>query len=272
VTHTIRTLRLGEIYLPGAHEGGDWTPVCAWCLHDGASWTLVDTGMAEAAVIRSKWRVEARGGGIPALQAGLADLGITPADITTVILTHLHFDHAWNLELFPAARVLVQKDELIHAIDPAPSQRLYYSRHTIGQVLDRRRPDALELIEGDRDLADGLWILKAPGHTPGMQAVCVRTARGVVGLVSDLGEEYGCWYPNDPMATRHPKRYLADTCRPGSIRSESERDYIASMRRILDRVDIVVPAHDARIPTHMPAEWWAVPQVALTASGEKGAG
>src|SRR4051794_22711777 len=138
--YTIRTLRLGELFLPGAHENGDWTPIHAWCLHDGATWTLVDTGMAGAAEVKAKWNVEAKGGGAPALQAALGELGIGCADIGCVILTHLHFDHAWNLELFPKAKVFLQKDELVHAVDPVPSQRLYYTRHTTSQILERRRP------------------------------------------------------------------------------------------------------------------------------------
>ncbi len=260
MAYTIHTLRLGELYLPGAHESGDWTPVCAWLLNDGRDWTLVDTGMASAEEIKAKWKVDARGGGEAALRAAMRPMGIGPQDISRVILTHLHFDHAWNLELFPKAQVLLQKDELMHAIDPVPSQRLYYTRHTISQVLDRRRPAALELIEGDRELAEGLTLLKAPGHTPGMQVACVTTERGRVGLVSDLGEEYGCWFPADARATRTPLRFLADTFRPGAIRSESERTYIESMRRVFDQVDIVVPAHDPRIPGALPAEWFACPE------------
>lgn len=259
MAYTIHTLRLGALHLPGAHESGDWTPVCAWLLHDGASWTLVDTGMASAADIKAKWRVEAKGGGAAALHEALQLHGIGPGDITRIILTHLHFDHAWNLELFPNAQVLVQRDELMHAIDPVPSQRLYYTRHTIDQVLERRRPAHLTLVEGDRSLAEGLTLLKAPGHTPGMQVVCVTTDRGRVGLVSDLGEEYGCWFPADPRATRTPQRFLSDTFRPGAIRSESELTYVGSMRRVFDQVDIVVPAHDTRIPGSMPEEWFACP-------------
>jgi len=266
VPYTVRTLRLGEIYLPGAHENSDWTPICAWCLHDGTNWTLVDTGMADAKAVTAKWKIEARGGGEAALREALAPLGITPADIGCVILTHLHFDHAWNLELFPKARMLVQKEELVHALDPVPSQRLYYTRHTMEQLLDRRRPAQLELLEGDRELADGLTVLKTPGHTPGMQVTCVTTARGRVGLVSDLGEEYGCWYPADPAATPRPQRFLADTFRPGAIRSESERTYIASMRRVFERVDIVVPAHDVRIPTDIPTEWYDRPRHPVAAA------
>lgn len=259
MVYRIHTLRLGALHLPGAHESGDWTPICAWLLHDGTRWTLVDTGMASAAEIRAKWKVEARGGGEAALRDALQPFSIGPGDIGQVILTHLHFDHAWNLELFPKARVLLQRDELMHAIDPVPSQRLYYTRHTINQVLDRRRPASLELVDGDRPLGEGLALVKAPGHTPGMQAVCVTTSRGRVGLVSDLGEEYGCWFPADTSATRTPQRFLADTFRPGSIRSESELTYIASMRRVFDQVDIVVPAHDTRIPGSIPDEWFARP-------------
>jgi glyoxylase-like metal-dependent hydrolase (beta-lactamase superfamily II) len=259
MTYTIHTLRLGALYLPGAHESADWTPVCGWLLHDGAAWTLVDTGMASAAEVTAKWKVPARGGGEAALRQAMQPFSIGPEDVSQVILTHLHFDHAWNLELFPKAQVLVQRDELMHAIDPAPSQRLYYTRHTINQMLERRRPAALELIEGDRQMSEGLTLLKAPGHTPGLQVACVTTARGRVGLVSDLGEEYGCWFPADRRATRTPLAYLADTFRPGSIRSESERTYIASMRRVSEQVDIVVPAHDPRIPTNLPEEWFACP-------------
>ena len=53
---------------------------------------------------------------------------------------------------------------------------------------------------------------------------------------------------------------LGDTFMAGPIRSESERDWIAAMRRVMDNSDIVVPAHDFRIPMHMPADWWAIPE------------
>ena len=43
------------------------------------------------------------------------------------------------------------------------------------------------------------------------------------------------------------------------IRSESERDWNAAMKRVLDHADIVVPAHDSRIPKRMPEEWFAIP-------------
>jgi glyoxylase-like metal-dependent hydrolase (beta-lactamase superfamily II) len=255
----IHTLSTGDLLLPGFHESGDWIPSHAWALTDGTHWVLVDSGMPSPEEMRTRLKVEARGGGTETLCGALAEIGVKPADIGTLILTHLHFDHAWNLDLFPAAQIVVQRDELIHAIDPVPTQRIYYFKPSYVPLLERRRPSGLRLVDGDAIILPGLEVMKAPGHTPGLQAVLARTARGTVGLVSDLGEEYASWFPADPRATKRPMNAMRDAFRPGSIRSESELTYIASMRRVLTRADIVVPAHDDRIPRQMPDEWWAIP-------------
>jgi glyoxylase-like metal-dependent hydrolase (beta-lactamase superfamily II) len=115
------------------------------------------------------------------------------------------------------------------------------------------------LIDGDYDFREGIKLLSVPSHTPGMQVPIVTTTAGKVALVSDLGDHYMYWFPADPRATKWPKRYLSDTFLPGSIRSESERDWAAAMQRVLDQADIVVPAHDFRIPKRMPEEWFAIP-------------
>jgi N-acyl homoserine lactone hydrolase len=255
----IHTLGTGDLLLPGFHESGDWIPTHAWALTDGATWVMVDSGMPSPDEMKAKWKVEARGGGADWLRAALAKVGATSDQIGTLILTHLHFDHAWNLELFPKAQVIVQREELFHAIDPVPTQRLYYAKPSYLPLLDRRRPAALRLIDGDAVILPGLEVLKSPGHTPGMQIVLAKTARGTVGLVSDLGEEYSAWYPADPRATKAPSNAMRGAFRPGAIRSESEMAYSGSMARVLARADIVVPAHDDRIPRTMPDQWWAVP-------------
>ena len=133
-------------------------------------------------------------------------------------------------------------------IDPVPTQRIYYHKETLIDLLQRKRPSALRLIEGDLELVDGVRLLKVPGHTPGMQVAVVTTARGRVALVSDLGDHYRCWHPADPRASSTPMRFLAGSFLPGAIRSESERIYVESMARVRAASDIVVPAHDFRIP------------------------
>lgn len=255
----IHSLRIGELYLP---QGGKLhrDPIHVWLVTDGKQHFLVDSGMAEIARIEEMLKVSGWGGGHAALRARLAEHGLTPDDISHVILTHMHFDHADNTGLFPNACVVVQRAELFHAIDPTPSQRPFFKGHIMAELLSRKRPKGLRLVEGDFDFVDGIHVLHVPSHTPGMQVPIVTTAKGKVALVSDLGDHYKYWYPADPRATDKPTRYLSDTFLPGVIRSESERDWAAAMQRVLDHADIVVPAHDFRIPNDIPNDWWAIPE------------
>jgi N-acyl homoserine lactone hydrolase len=254
----IHTLDLGELMIP---DGDSFVrdPMYCWYVTDGTTRLLVDTGLPDASEVKSRLRVDGRGGGHVALQQALSLVGASPEAIDFIILTHLHFDHASNLDLFPKACVILQRDELLHAVDPVPTQRIYFLRETLHNILGRKRPSELRLIDGDVDLVEGIRILKAPGHTPGMQVAVVTTARGRAALVSDLGDHYRYWFPGDARASDRPKRFLADTFLPGPIRSESERDYIASMARVAGASDIVVPAHDFRSPKHIPNEWFAIP-------------
>jgi N-acyl homoserine lactone hydrolase len=254
----IHTLRLGELTVPSG-DGMIRDPIHAWYATDGETRILIDSGMPDAAEVAARLKVSGRGGGHATLREALASAGTKPESIDYVMLTHLHFDHAWNLDLFPNACVFVQREELFHAIDPVATQRIYYFKETLIGLLHRKRPARLRLVDGDFDVMSGVHLMKTPGHTPGMQVVIVTTAKGRVALVSDLGDHYRNWHPADLRATRKPMRFLSGDFLPGSIRSESERAYVDSMARAKAASDIVVPAHDFRIPARMPQDWFEIP-------------
>ena len=255
----IDSLLIGELYLP--HGGAiQRDPVHVWLARDGTHNVLIDSGMAEIALITKRLKVEGWGGGHAKLTELLAGEGLTPGDIDHVVLTHGHFDHAENLDLFPDACVVIQRDELSHAADPVPSQRIFYWQSTIGNLVARRRPGQIRTLDGDAELFDGFRVLKVPSHTPGMQVPLVRTVKGVAAIASDLGDHYRYWFPADARATDHPQRSLADAYLTGNIRSESERDWQAAMRRVQANSDIVIPAHDFRIPKKIPEQWFAIPE------------
>jgi len=255
----IDSLLIGELYLP--HGGGiQRDPVHVWLARDGTHNVLIDSGMAEIALITKRLKVEGWGGGHAKLTELLAGEGLTPADIDHVVLTHGHFDHAENLDLFPDACIVIQRDELSHAADPVPSQRIFYWQSTIGNLVARRRPSQIRTLDGDAELFDGFRVLKVPSHTPGMQVPLIRTAKGIAAIASDLGDHYRYWFPADSRATDHPQRSLSDAFLTGNIRSESERDWQAAMRRVQANSDIVVPAHDFRIPKKIPEQWFAIPE------------
>ena len=112
---------------------------------------------------------------------GLACHGLSPADVAAVVLSHLHFDHANNLEMFPHARVYVSAAECTYARKPHPED-LYVPGHLLGQL------DAMEIqrLEREGEIVPGVRWLAAPGHTPGLIALVLDdTPHGRVILASD---------------------------------------------------------------------------------------
>jgi N-acyl homoserine lactone hydrolase len=119
-----------------------------------------------------------------AVDAQLERLGYRCADVTTVVYSHLHLDHAGGMEHFPEAVHVVQHDELRHAWWP---DRWTARGYALADYLPGRGFDYLELT-GDADLfEDGLLrVVRLPGHTPGSQGLVVDLPdRGRVAFVGD---------------------------------------------------------------------------------------
>jgi len=95
-------------------------------------------------------------------------LGLSPDDIDIVIYTHLHLDHIGNAELFKNARNIVQKAELDFAFNPAPFFTGLYPTDTIKDI-------NFEIIEGEKEIMEGVMVVPSPGHTPGCQSVLIDT-------------------------------------------------------------------------------------------------
>lgn len=115
-------------------------------------------------------------------------LGYSPGEIDHVVLSHLHVDHAGNLDLFTDAEFVVQQDELEYAWWPsAPVQKAYYLD---GDIRPLRSPAfTVTEIEGEYDLfGDGTVVcVPTPGHSPGHQSLLVRLENaGAVVLAGDV--------------------------------------------------------------------------------------
>jgi len=118
------------------------------------------------------------------VDAQLAALGYRPADVTHVVASHLHFDHAGGLKLFPRAKCYIGRGEWAHAGAPPAASAGFF------------RPEDLDPIRGfrwfevgeDHDLfGDGsVVLLYLPGHTAGQLAVLVRLPTRTVILATDV--------------------------------------------------------------------------------------
>jgi len=119
-------------------------------------------------------------------------LGLGPEDVTDVILTHLHFDHAggaakpdgdgWRLT-FPNAVHHVQKAQWEHALDPNPRDRASYFADRI-RLLENL--GALALHDGNWSLAPGLDLIAFHGHTPGQHLPKISGGEHVLFYGGDL--------------------------------------------------------------------------------------
>ena len=134
------------------------------------------------------------------LLRSLAAAGVQAADINKVILTHLHFDHVgWNCfqvkdsrngegneefkPTFPNAVYYINQGELAYAKEPDPRSSPSYLPHT-WEPLERR--GQVVLTSGDEEIAPGVTILSAPGHTPNHQIVTVKSDGLTACFLADL--------------------------------------------------------------------------------------
>lgn len=165
--------------------------------------------------------------------------GVEPEDIDTIIISHLHWDHCYNLEVFPNAKIYVQRRELRYAIDPLPIHDLFYEAPSSGlraPWLDHL--DRMVVMDGDYTIADGIDVLLMPGHTPGMQNVLVNTSAGRYLIATDNipsmlnWEGIGSW--------KHV---------PSTIHNDLDA-YWKTLERMEKVCDYILPGHDMIVREH----------------------
>jgi len=115
-----------------------------------------------------------RGCGEEGLRDALARTNLKPEEVDKLIITHLHFDHAANARLFHNARIYVQRKGWESALNPPIHHRRVYDKELIFLLEDMD----LCLVDGDKEVADGIKVVLLPGHTKGLQGVLVKTAKG----------------------------------------------------------------------------------------------
>ena len=169
----------------------------------------------------------------------LAKFGVKPEDVDIVILTHLHWDHCFNLEHFPNATFLVQREELAYAAAPLPLDSIPYEAYVPGirppwmEVFGRISP-----VDGDADVTGNVSVIALPGHTPGFQGVVVETSEGPWVIVGDTVPLYENWRREGNA----PKI-------PGGI-YQNLFDYQDTLERLRQFGDRILPGHDPEVLKH----------------------
>jgi glyoxylase-like metal-dependent hydrolase (beta-lactamase superfamily II) len=159
-------------------------------IHDGSRRFLVDVGMGE------KWNEKQRQiFGIKNTPASA--WGFNQSEVTDVILTHLHFDHAGGISYadaggqitlsYPHATVHLQQANWSHAQHPTAKDRASYLPENVTPLASAK----LSLLDGDTEITPGIFVHKVDGHTPGQQWI----------EISDDGESL--FFGTDLIPTAH---------------------------------------------------------------------
>jgi glyoxylase-like metal-dependent hydrolase (beta-lactamase superfamily II) len=128
----------------------------------------------------------------PSLEESLAGLGLTVGDITDVLLTHLHFDHAGGstrveggrlVPRLPRARYHVQRRNWENAMHPNPRERASYMTENFEPL---REASVLDFLDSTRSPWPNFELVVADGHSRGQQLPRVSGPDGVAYFVADL--------------------------------------------------------------------------------------
>jgi glyoxylase-like metal-dependent hydrolase (beta-lactamase superfamily II) len=175
----------------------------------------------------------------------LARLDVTADSVSKVVITHMHWDHVGNidayLQAFPKAKFYVQKREFDFCVNNPLSQRkpvaiLFdpLASKTVGTIAGS---DRLVIVDGDYNLAPGVDLLLAPGHTLGLQVVRVNTAKGPAIVGSDCAHLF--------------RGYQEDT---GSAFIMDMPAWIQSFDKVKSKaaIDLIFPGHDVLMADNFP--------------------
>jgi len=218
------------------HDGPMPLDYFVWLIRGGGREVVVDTGFS-AAMARKRGRDHLR---CPA--EALRLLQCDPSSVKDVVITHLHYDHVGNFDLFPAATLHLQDVEMQYATGRHMGEERHRFAYEVEEVVGmvRRVYDKrVHFHDGDEEIAPGISLHLIGGHTMGMQSVRVATRRGWVVLASDASH----FYANMEQTRPFPIVFSVDDMVSGY---EKLRSLAASPGH-------VIPGHDPLVMQRYPA-------------------
>ncbi len=215
---------------PDIHNEGTDLDYFVWLIRGGGRDILVDTGFNDvSAKLRSR-----------ALTINPADMlarfGAAPDSIRDVVVTHLHYDHAGNLDRFPNARFHLQDREMAFATGRCMCHGLLrhpFSVEDVTLMVRHVYSDRVVFHDGEAEIAPGVTLHRVGGHSDGLQVVRVETERGPVVLASDAAHYYGNMHRKNPF----PIVYNIGEMMEGW----------KTVERLARHPDRVIPGHDPKV-------------------------
>jgi glyoxylase-like metal-dependent hydrolase (beta-lactamase superfamily II) len=197
---------------------------------------VVDTGFDEVmARKRGRQLLHSPGDGLKAI-------GVDPARVEDVLITHMHYDHSGNHNLFPSARYHVQDREMKFCTSRYmvhPHARFPFDEEDVVAMVRKLFAGRLAFHDGEEEIAPGLSLHHVGGHSMGLQMVRVKTRRGWVVLASDAAH----YYANLERGLPYPITFNVAEVMEGYRRAYA----------LAESPDHVIPGHDPLVLDRYPA-------------------
>lgn len=231
--------RLSDLNFLGGDDHARPMPLdyYVWVIRTDHHTIVVDTGFDAASAAR-RGRTLLR-----PISEGLAAIGVQAQEVQDVVITHMHYDHAGNVPLFPKARFHVQDAEMAYCTGRAMTHghlAAAFDAENVVAMVHRTFDGRVVFHAGDAELHPGVTLHHLPGHTLGLQVVRVQTERGPVVLASDAIH----FWANLQRHTPFP--IVADVV-----------GYLESLRRLRSlapSIDHIIPGHDPGVLEIFPPE------------------
>ena len=207
-----------------------------WLIRNAQRTVVVDTGF-NAAMAAKRQRELLR-----SPSEGLALMGVDSRTVQDVVITHMHYDHVGTFDEFPQPRFHLQDAEMQYATGRHMCNGFMNHAYEVEEVIGMVRlvyKDRVTFHRGEETLAPGISLHHIGGHTDGLQAVRVKTARGWVVLASDASHYY------EHMGN---KRFFSIAFNVGAM-----LDGYRTLERLADSPDHIIPVQDPLVMQYYPA-------------------
>jgi glyoxylase-like metal-dependent hydrolase (beta-lactamase superfamily II) len=229
--------RASENFIGGdPHDGPMPLDYFVWLIRGGGREIVVDTGFSPA-MAQKRQRDHLR-----CPTEGLKLLKCQAAKVKDVVITHLHYDHVGNFDLFPQATLHLQDLEMRYATGRHMLYDCFRGAYEVEDVVGMVRAvygNRVRFHEGDAHLCDGVSLHLIGGHTMGLQAVRVNTRGGWLVLASDASHFYANMNETRPF----PIVYSVGDMVAGYDR----------LRGLAASAKHVIPGHDPLVMRRYPA-------------------
>lgn len=223
--------RAAENFIGGdPHEAATRMDYFVWLARRPGRTIVIDTGFNEAAARRRRRDF------LRSPLEGLRLLGVDGATVEDVIITHLHYDHVGNFDLFPSARFHLQDREMAYATGRYMATEFFAAAYEPDEVVAMVRnvfAGRVRFHDGDAQVAPGLTLHHVGGHTRGLQVVRIWTQRGWLVLASDATH----YLAN--MNERRPFPIVAEVT--------AMVDGWQRLHELADSAEHIIPGHDPEV-------------------------